>query len=154
MTTMKESIVIVIMMTACLCMVMSSLSGGAGLFLAQSMVGQPTTLGLDAGESVTYDNIPRATDGCVVLYEQPDGGGNTVTYCLEGKHKVAVKNLKTYDFNDMASAMDIGPGVKVKLFKDSDLRGVGRTFGKNEFITFSDVSYPQDTVSSLTLTKT
>lgn len=150
---MKQSIVIIIAMTACLCMVMSSLAGGAGVFLLQFMSGQPAPPGLDAGESITYDNIPRADDGCVVLYEHPDGSGNNVTFCLEGKDIHAIKNLKTYDFNDMASAMDIGPGVTVKLFKDVDLHGQGRTFKQHEFINFSDVSYPHDVVSSLTLRK-
>lgn len=151
--SMNKSIVIVIIVTACICMVMSSSMGGFGVFLLQSLQGTGPVHTIDAGESVTYDNIPRAGDGCVVLYEHADGGGDTYELCLDGESIVSTKNLKDHRMNDKASALDVGKGVSVKLYPDANLSGTPRTFDQQKFYSFSDSGMKHDIVSSLAIRK-
>jgi len=151
---MNKSIVIVIIVTACICMVMSSMVGGAGLFFLQMFQGGGAAgNAIDTGESVTYDNIPRAGDGCAVLYENPDGTGDNYELCLDGETIVSTKNLKDHGMNDKASALDLGKGVSVKLYPGIYHGGSPRTFDEQKFYSFSDSGMKHDIVSSLVIRK-
>ena len=101
------TLVLVIVMTMCMCAVLCSLMSGATIFIMN-----PTNVapGLQS-ESITYDSIPRAGNGCVVLYDHSDGKGKNHTVCLDGQKEFLVRNLKNESFNDITSSIDVGPGV-------------------------------------------
>jgi len=151
---MNKSIVIAIIGTVCICMVMSSLSGGAGAALLQMLKGSgPPPNALEGGESVTYDNIPRAGDGCVVIYEHPDGQGANYGLCLDGESTASTSNLKDHEMDDKASAIDVGSGVIARLYPHPGFTGVPYIIDNQQFHNFSDINIPHDAFMSLVIRK-
>jgi hypothetical protein len=142
------------MMMMMMMMVFASMSlsmlavGGMSMLPAQM---QEVDVG-DAGAlDETTDEIPRAADGCVMLYEHRDGEGKNVGFCLDGEKEYRVNNLKSFDFNDTASSVDVGEGAQVLLYTDSELKG-DMTRLKTGFHAIED-SWKDNVLSSLLIKK-
>ena len=158
----KSSMMMIVLLIAVVGIIGSSsmaLIGGAAMY--PSLMGNTTTInGTGPPLDVTFENIKRAGDGCVVLYEKPDGTGANQEFCLDGRDKYTVNNLKSYDFNDKAMAMDVGQGVSARLYGDADKKGAYYNKTSPGWVNFADENVSLtlhgkhlSDVSSLQLTK-
>lgn len=111
----------------CLCSICMLL-----LVVGPSML--PGLLGGEAGppEGDVEHEMPRAGPGCVLLYEDQDGQGTPLEACLDGRREWSVANFRTVNdgYNDKASVMDVGRGVRVRLYEHSNFNDGGRKKGK------------------------
>lgn len=143
----------IVLLVAAVGMFVSSsmvLLGGAALF--PSVVGGTSMInGTGSPLDVTFDNIKRAGDGCVVLYEHGDGSGTNKEFCLDGRDEYKVNNLKNYEFNDKASTMDVGKGVEVKVYDHADFKGRLFRAAQPGWVNLGD-KYRHDIASSIHLT--
>ena len=106
--------------------------------LCAVMFGGQMLGGLGGGEDVGPlegegdHDIPRAGPGCVLLYEDKDGQGQPLEACLDGRTEWSVANFHSVNdgYNDKASVMDVGKGVRVRLYEHANFNDGGRKKGK------------------------
>jgi hypothetical protein len=104
------------------------------------------------GSEVVTNEMQRAGHECIVLYDNVDGSGDASSFCLDGLTSKRVNNLKDYQFNDRASAMDVGSGVSVRAHTDAGLRGDQAVFRTAGFQSLKG-DWKNDAMSSFTLTQ-
>jgi hypothetical protein len=145
---MMMMMMMMMMVAGCMCLSLVAVGGMA------MMPPQTQAYGSEADQEPLDEvstEIKRAGEGCVVLYDNIDGTGKNVEFCLDDKNEYRVNNMKSYDGNDMASAVDVGEGAQVRLYADKDLRGDMIRL-KQGWHTIRD-SWKNDVVSSLMLKK-
>ena len=150
----NTTLIIIIVMTVIFCSSMvSASSGGAMLFLPglTSMFPGAGAAG-GGGSEVTFENIPRAEDGCVVLYDEAKGGGDNTNLCLDDRSTAKIVDLKNVDMKDKASAVDVGAGVKAYIYPDADFKGTPYVVSKPGYVFLGDV-WKDNVASSLRLVK-
>ena len=158
----NSSMIVVMMMMVVVAMCASSCSvavGGMMMSGDQALIDGTTTANTtQTGLDVTFDNVKRAGEGCVVLYEHDSskassGIGKNHEFCLDDRTEYRVNDLSTYKMNDMTSAVDVGKGVAVNLYKDANLKGSMIRLSQAGWTDIGDRD-GHDTISSLLLQKT
>jgi len=104
------------------------------------------------GSEITFENIPRAEDGCVMLYDEAKGGGDNTNLCLDDRSTAKIVDLKNVDMKDKASAVDVGAGVKAYIYPDADFKGTPYVITKPGYVFLGDV-WKDNVASSLRLVK-
>ena len=151
----KSGMMMIVMLIAVACMMVSSsmaLIGGAAMSFPSIFTGGMGVTSSTGPLDVTFDNIKRASDGCIVLYEHGDGSGTNHEFCLDGRGEYKVNNLKNYNFNDKASTMDVGGGVEVKVYDHADFKGRMFRTSSPGWVNLGD-KFKHNIMSSLQLNK-
>lgn len=93
------------------------------------------------GSEQIFENIVRAEDGCVVLYDGKQGDGDYTVKCLDDQTSAKITDLGSVGMHDKASAIDVGKGVKAYLYPHNDFKGGSSLFDKPGFFVLED-EYP------------
>jgi hypothetical protein len=147
----SNSMMMVGMMGIMCCFCFLAISSMGALVVAPKMLGGMT------GDAPGGDEVPRAGDGCIYLFEDKDGQGTPFSACLDGKSEFGVADLRLSNYNDKARVLDVGTGVSVKLFEDINYNNKGqgkKTVFKTkpEWVDLEDIGFGRK-ASSLKLTK-
>lgn len=152
----STTIIIIIVMTVIFCSsILSASSGGAMMFMPglTSMIPGMSAAGAGGGGSeITFENIPRAEDGCVMLYDEAKGGGDNTNLCLDDRSTAKIVDLKNVDMKDKASAVDVGKGVKAYIYPDADFKGTPHVITKPGYVFLGD-AWKDNVASSLRIVK-
>jgi hypothetical protein len=129
---MSSSAIMLVGVMGCMGMVCSCVVGLSLLTAGGQMLGGEAGGDAEVSMEDVGSEVPRAGPGCVFLYEDEDGQGQPLEACLDGRKEWSIASFKSVNegYNDKASAMDVGSGVRVRLYEHANFNDGGRKKGK------------------------